>query len=224
MQKRLPWILLALALIVTLGALSAAGGNALLAADTEAVPEIYSVLRVIDGDTIQVDFNGEKERVRLIGVDTPESVHPDAEKNNAYGDIASAYTEQQLADRKVGLEFDVSERDQYGRLLAYVYIDGRMFNKTLLEMGYAAVSTWPPNVKYVDDFTAIQQAARGAGAGFWADYAEPAGAYLGSVNSDKFHAPDCRQAETIKEANRIWFDSREEAAAAGYTPCSVCQP
>lgn len=183
-------------------------------------------VRVIDGDTLEVDINGVTEKVRLIGIDTPESVHPNADRNNAYGEIAAAYTGEQLTGRQVGLEFDVSERDQYGRLLAYVYVDGKMFNKTLLELGYAVVSTWPPNVKYVDDFTAIQQAARAAGAGFWADYLPPktSGTYVGSAQSDKYHAPGCRYAEKILPEHQIWFDTREEATALGYSPCAVCRP
>jgi len=104
----------------------------------------YKVVRVVDGDTIIVDLNGAEERVRLIGIDTPESVHPDKEKNVEYGQIASAFTKDMLEGKQVHLEFDVQERDQYGRLLAYVYLNGEMFNKILLEQGHATVVTYPP--------------------------------------------------------------------------------
>ena len=110
---------------------------------------------MVDGDTIIVDYNGVEETVRLIGVDTPESVHPDASKNTEAGYAASKYTSTFLAGAQVELEFDVQQRDQYGRLLAYVYLDGEMFNKRLLETGYASLATYPPNVKYVDEFTEI---------------------------------------------------------------------
>jgi len=135
--------------------------------DEENLQGPYKVTRVVDGDTIIVDLNGTEERVRLIGIDTPESVHPDKEKNVEYGQIASAYTKNKLEGKQVYLEFDVQERDQYGRLLAYVYVDGEMFNKTLLEQGHAKVATYPPNVKYVDEFTVLQQEAREQKKGIW---------------------------------------------------------
>lgn len=128
----------------------------------------YKVTRVVDGDTIKVDFNGKEESVRLIGIDTPESVNPDASKNVLEGKIASDYTKSRLEGKEVELEFDVQERDRYGRLLAYVWIGGEMFNKTLLSEGYAQVATFPPNVKYVDEFIEFQRRARENNKGFWA--------------------------------------------------------
>lgn len=113
------------------------------------------VIRVIDGDTIVVDYDGVEETVRLIGVDAPESVHPDKTKNTAAGFAASEFTTVYLSEQQVELEFDVQQRDQYGRLLAYVYHDGEMFNKKLLMTGHAELATYPPNVKYVDEFTEI---------------------------------------------------------------------
>lgn len=128
----------------------------------------YQVTRVVDGDTIEVNYNGTEEKVRLIGIDTPESVHPDKEKNSEYGEQASEYTKNLLEGKTVRLEFDVQERDSYGRLLAYVYIDDVMVNKKLLEEGLAQIATYPPNVKYVDEFTKIQETARENKKGFWA--------------------------------------------------------
>ena len=129
----------------------------------------YEVLRVVDGDTIQIDYNGTKEKVRMIGIDTPESVHPDENKNSENGKIASDYTKELLTGKFVALEFDVQERDKYGRFLAYVYLDGEMINKKLLHDGYAQIATYPPNVKYVDDFTEIQKEAKEAKRGLWAE-------------------------------------------------------
>ena len=122
----------------------------------------------MDGDTVKVMFNGKEESVRLTGVDTPESVHPDKSKNTEFGKISSDFTKGKLEGKEVELEFDVQERDKYSRLLAYVYIDGKMYNKTLLEEGMAKVATFPPNVKYVDDFVAIERVARNANKGLWA--------------------------------------------------------
>lgn len=127
----------------------------------------YKVTRVVDGDTIKVNFNGKEESLRLIGIDTPESVHPDASRNVLEGRIASDYTKTLLEGKDIELEFDAEERDKYGRLLAYVYINGIMVNKLLLKEGYAQVSTYPPNVKYVDEFNQIQRIARENNKGLW---------------------------------------------------------
>lgn len=129
--------------------------------------ELYKVVRVVDGDTIIIDYNGTEERVRLIGVDTPESVHPDKEKNTEFGTTASNFSKELLTDKYVKIELDVQERDQYGRILAYVYLNDVMVNKTLLQEGYAKVATYPPNVKYIDDFTSIQEEARNNKKGLW---------------------------------------------------------
>lgn len=202
------------------------------------------VTRVVDGDTIVVDFNGKEERVRLIGVDTPESVHPDATKNVEYGKVASEFTKSKLEGKEVKLEIDIQERDRYGRLLAYVYLDGKMFNKTLLEEGYAQIATYPPNVKYVDVFTELEKIARDNDKGLWgivdeepkADIKEDVkdedtqtqvkteGTYVGSVDSDKYHNPTCRWAKKISADNQIWFDTIDEAHQAGYKACGVCSP
>ncbi|MCA1739889.1 MAG: thermonuclease family protein [Actinobacteria bacterium] len=131
-----------------------------------------TVSRVVDGDTVDITPTVEgKDRVRLIGVDTPETKKPGCEKQ-PYGEQASSFTESSLSGQEVGLEFDVEKTDRYGRLLAYVYKDGAMFNETLLEEGYAQVATFPPNVKYVDRFLAAQEAARPAGKGLWGLSAE----------------------------------------------------
>ena len=132
--------------------------------------EKYKVEAVTDGDTIKINYNGKTTKVRLIGVDTPESVSPNKEKNNNYGKEASNYTKERLEGKDVSLEFDVQQTDKYGRFLAYVYLeDGTMYNKELLEKGYAQVATYPPNVKYVDEFTQIQKQAKENKVGFWAE-------------------------------------------------------
>lgn len=77
----------------------------------------YKVNRVVDGDTLKVNVNGKEESLRLIGVDTPESVHPEASKNTAEGKVASEYAKSMLEGKEIAIEFDVQERDQYGRLL-----------------------------------------------------------------------------------------------------------
>lgn len=108
------------------------------------------VVRVIDGDTFIFKENDKELRMRLIGVDAPESVHPDEEKNTEEGKEASQYTKEALEGKTVGIEFDAQIEDGYGRFLVYVWIDGELFNKRIVEDGHAVLMTIPPNVKYVD--------------------------------------------------------------------------
>lgn len=125
----------------------------------------YLVTRVIDGDTIELS-NGEK--VRYIGVDTPELHHPQKEVEY-YAREAYEANRRLVEGKRVRLELDVEERDRYGRILAYVYIDGLMVNEWLVANGYARVATFPPNVKYAERFLQLEREARQAKIGLWAD-------------------------------------------------------
>lgn len=134
-----------------------------------AADEAY-VIKVIDGDTLKVSIGGsENERVRMLGIDTPESVHPDANKNTKNGKIASNYTKSKLEGKTVKLEFDKEKRDKYGRLLAYVYLDNKMFNEVLLEEGYASVLIISPNNRYEKEFRNIEKEAKAKKIGFWSN-------------------------------------------------------
>lgn len=124
------------------------------------------ILRVVDGDTMKVMIDNKEDTVRLLLVDTPETVHPN-KPVEPMGPEASDYAKKILSNQKVELEFDVSERDRYGRLLAYVWVGEKMFNEMLLEKGLARVVVYPPNVKYVDEFRSIQEKARKESTGFW---------------------------------------------------------
>ena len=124
------------------------------------------VVRVIDGDTVELEGG---ERLRYIGMDTPESTN----QHECFGDEATARNRDLVEGRVVGLETDVSDRDRFGRLLRYVYVDGVMVNELLVREGYATVSTFPPDVKYQERFLAAQTAARQAAAGLWSACVEP---------------------------------------------------
>jgi micrococcal nuclease len=124
------------------------------------------VVRVVDGDTIDVELSGATLRVRYIGMDTPETVDP-RRPVGCFGPEATARNRALAEGRQVELEKDVSETDSFGRLLRYVYVDGAMVNETLLREGYAQVSTFPPDVRYVDRFLAAQREAREANRGLW---------------------------------------------------------
>ena len=129
-----------------------------------------SLKKVVDGDTLLVDFQGTSSYIRLIGINTPESVAPDeylestGKENTAEGSAASKYTKQVLIDKKyVYLEFDASEYDNYGRILAYVWIKPdksnvreNMLNAKLLESGHAELMSIEPNTRYKEEFEEIQ--------------------------------------------------------------------
>ncbi len=124
------------------------------------------VTRVIDGDTIEVRHRGELLTVRLIGIDTPESVAP-GEPVQCFALEASSYTTERLDGERVRLEFDVERIDPFERTLAYVWLGDELFNETLVREGYAFVATFPPNVRYVERFRAAQREARSADRGVW---------------------------------------------------------
>lgn len=119
------------------------------------------VLSNNDGDTLTVIIDGRKEKIRLLGMDTPEIAQ------GFWGKEAQKYTEKLTTGKEIMLETDVQERDQFGRLLAYVFIDGQFLNLLLIQAGYAQLLTYSPNVKYVDVFTAAQTQARNSGEGIW---------------------------------------------------------
>lgn len=142
-----------------------------------AKDELYYISRVVDGDTLKLSNN---DRVRLIGVDTPEVFysekllrdakrsHKDIKSIQALGERASEFTKSLCRDKRVRLEFDVAKRDRYGRLLAYVYLeDGTFVNAKILEEGFGQVMTIPPDVKYADKFLKLEKEARDNRKGLW---------------------------------------------------------
>lgn len=134
---------------------------------TTTPPRIQAqVVRVIDGDTIEVSVEGMVYKVRYIGIDTPETKHPE-KPVEWMGPEATAKNEELVGGKVVGLEKDVSETDQYGRLLRYVWVGNLMVNAELVRLGFAQVSTYPPDVRYQDLFLRMQQEAREAGRGLW---------------------------------------------------------
>lgn len=124
---------------------------------------------VVDGDTITVFIDGRTERVRLIGIDTPETKKPDTPVE-CFGPEASAFTTKLLPEgTPLHLDRDVEARDKYGRLLAYVYRvkDGMFVNLEIIAKGYARLLTIPPNVTHVDRFVAAARNAERQNLGLW---------------------------------------------------------
>ena len=131
------------------------------------------VVRVVDGDTIHVRVGDHVEKVRYIGVNTPEVHHP--RKGEEPGGRDAMAVNRSLVDRRqVRLETDVQARDRYGRLLAYVWIGDVMINAELVSRGYAQVMTVPPNVRHQALFLKLQRDARDAERGLWGQGARPA--------------------------------------------------
>jgi micrococcal nuclease len=126
------------------------------------------VTKIVDGDTIHVQVGGRREKVRYIGVDTPET-HKPGTPVQCYGRSASAFNARLVAERRVELRTDAETRDRYGRLLAYVYRrpDGMFVNAELVRRGFATILTIPPNVAHAQEFLRLQRAARQAGRGLW---------------------------------------------------------
>ena len=129
-----------------------------------------TMISVVDGDTIDVAVGGHRERVRLIGIDTPETKKPNTPVQ-CYGPEATAFTKSLLhKDAPLHLERDVVARDDFGRMLAYVYIadDGQFVNMTIVRQGYARPLTIRPNAAHADEFVAAANTAEREHIGLWA--------------------------------------------------------
>lgn len=129
--------------------------------------EEVKVSRVVDGDTFIINNN---QRVRLIGLDAPESVKPN-ESPEFLGIAASNFTKKMLTGKYVYLEKDISETDKFGRLLRYVYLkDGTFYNELLIQKGYAESKKYPPDIKYANILFAAQKSAVNNKSGLWQNY------------------------------------------------------
>jgi len=131
--------------------------------------ETVKVTRVIDGDTIEIEGG---ERVRYIGIDTPETVDPRTTVQ-CYGKEASNKNKELVEGKEVRLEKDVSETDKYDRLLRYIWIGDTLINEVLVKEGFAYSSSYPPDVKYQDRFIAAQKEARNNNRGLWGTCTTP---------------------------------------------------
>ncbi len=199
------------------------------------------VTRVIDGDTIEIEGG---ERVRYIGIDTPETVDP-RKPVQCFGIEASKKNKELVEGKMVRLEKDITDRDKYNRLLRYVYIDDAFINLELVKQGFAYSYSYPPDIKYQDQFLKAQQEAREAKRGLWnsCPAAAPSpttaptrpenssgGACLikGNISAADekiYHLPGCGSYQKTKiDAARSekWFCSESEALAAGWRKALNC--
>lgn len=136
------------------------------ATTTDSQVETAQLIRIVDGDTIVIDRGHGEEKVRMIGIDTPESVHPNESRNTEEGDVASAYTKELLSGvDTVYLQKDVSDTDKYGRLLRYVWLDDpatadaetSMVNALLVAAGTAEPADFPPDTAYSELFHSLAE-------------------------------------------------------------------
>lgn len=199
------------------------------------------VISVIDGDTIKIRYEGKEETVRYLLIDTPETNHPSLGEQ-PLGKEATKENKKIIESGDVSIEFDVGGRfDDYGRLLAYIYVDGESVQEHMLKSGLARVAyVYPPNTRYVDEFEAAEKQAKEAGTGIWEfeNYSTGRG-----FNSDAYGTskkPEEQQKDgkcdikgnINRNGNKIyhmpgsgsygqtdpeeWFCSEEEARGAGF--------
>lgn len=131
----------------------------------ESTEQTYLVTRVIDGDTFEIEGG---KKIRMIGIDTPETVAPRKEIE-CFGKEASAKTTELLLGTRVKLVKDVSETDSFGRLLRYVYVGDMFVNKVLVWEGYAHARSYPPDVKHQKELQIDEKHARDAKVGLWGE-------------------------------------------------------
>ena len=210
--------------------------------------DLFLVSTVVDGDTIKVNINGTVETLRLIGIDTPETVDP-RKPVQCFGREASNKAKELLTGKNVRLEADPTqgERDSYNRLLRYVFFsDGESFNKLMISQGYAHEYTHNLPYKYQAEFNEAEKYARENKLGLWADdtcaglstststdlnavadLSAPAGCMIkGNISTEKiYHLPCCESYnKTVIDESRgeRWFCSEKEAIVAGWRKAKNC--
>jgi len=199
----------------------------------------YPVLRVIDGDTVKIQYNGKPTTVRLIGIDTPETVHPQKPVER-FGKEASAFTRNLLLGESVYLRFDGNKTDKYGRMLAYLHRvpDGLFVNLEIVRQGYGHAYTRFP-FKHMELFRHYERRAREVGKGLWGNTAVAATesdtsspiikatptldghadvtVYI-TRTGKKYHQVGCRYLSKSQKPISL------KDAKVRYSPCSVCNP
>lgn len=194
------------------------------------------VARVIDGDTIEIEGG---QKVRYIGIDTPETVDP-RKPVQCFAIEATKKNKELVEGKRVRLEKDISETDKYGRLLRYVYVDGIFVNDYLVRQGYAYASTFPPDVKYSEQFLAAQKEARENNRGLWKECqitstsifvpvtSNPNCVIKGNINNEGekiYHLPNCpyyNKTKIDESRGERWFCTEEEAIKAGWRKALNC--
>jgi micrococcal nuclease len=187
------------------------------------------VTRVLEESVIEADVTGKPCIIRYIGAD---ALVPFLEYNSTEYYAKEAYQKNyELVNGKtIRLEKDISEADNQGRLLRYVWVDDIMVNAELIRQGYAQVIGCPPDLKYYDLFVQLEIEAQHEGRGLWSlqdeldSTALIPGTFVGDIKSKVYHYSSCEFACMISEQNKMVFSSAASALARGYKPCKVCKP
>lgn len=206
---------------------------------TENQNNLYEVVRVVDGDTVILNIDGKKTRVRLIGIDTPESVAMDESRNVKQGKTASEYTKQLLENKKGRLEYDDEKQDVYDRKLGYLFLDDEFINEKLLKEGMAKLYTKTTNQKYSERLKKAEQYARDNKKGFWKDFyvndpnlyikytdSKGRGMIKGNINKKGFkiyHMPNQESYKDVKinlKKGEKYFATEKEAQDEGFSKAS----
>lgn len=177
---------------------------------------------VDDGDTIVVAGG---ERVRYLGINTPEVAHKD-EPGEPFGDEAKAFNKKLVQGHWINLELAEQQRDPYGRLLAYVFLaDGTFVNGELVRQGYAHLLRKQPKLRYWERLLALQRQALKKKKGMWSlPVVKPEKFYIGNKRSWIFHRPHCQFGRKTAAGNRLRFRDRYEALYHGFSPGRRCKP
>lgn len=203
--------------------------------------QIYQKAKVkyaVDGDTIWVDINGKDEKIRFVGVNTPE-IAKDGELAEFMADEAKDFTEKTLKNKEIYLERDISNRDKYDRLLRYIWlekpvenpsltdIERKTLNGILVKEGLAYANYYKPDIKYQEYLKELEKSAQDNRKGIWSDGTKSLNenekindSYLikGNKNSKVYHLPEWPSYDTVKEKNAVYFETEKEAKDAGFRP------
>jgi len=191
----------------------------LMAAGYSPAQTWHTVKWVDDGDTIILATG---QRVRYIGINAPEIDHAD-QKAQPYGYKAMSFNKNLVMRHRIRLEFDTERYDQYGRMLAYIFLpDGSCINSRLLQNGLAFYLYRWPNVKYEKILFKEQLEAMASRKGLWCNWKEKSGRYIGNPKSRRFHLAACPLAGKIRPSAKLEFASKWDAFQAGYAPAKEC--
>ena len=191
----------------------------LMTAGYSPAQTVYSVKWVDDGDTIVLSTG---QRIRYLGINAPEIDHVD-QMAQPYGYKAKSFNKNLVMYRRIRLEFDTERYDQYGRMLAYIFLpDGSFVNSRLLQNGLAFYLYHWPSVKYEKILYKAQLEAMASRNGLWRNWKEEKATYIGNTKSRRFHLAACPFVRKIKSTSKIEFSSKWDAFQAGYAPAKEC--
>jgi len=187
-----------------------------------AVADSFCRVRwVDDGDTVVL---ADGRRVRYTGINAPEVAHEDRPQER-FGPEARDFNRKLVLKKNVRLEFDRKKYDQYGRVLAYLFLqDGTFVNAELVKGGYAYYVFRRPNTKYDSLLLRLQREAMAKRVGMWERFPDQGGPFLGNRHSRRFHRMACPFGKGTSPKHRITFKTKYDAFRAGYSPCKRCNP